>query len=143
MSSSRIGEVYFAPDYRFADGETSDKLLLILAITEAKDYLVVRTTSQSRLRSWDPGCQNGDLEPGFFIPLQTSIFQKDTWLCLDYAINIDQYDFESCLNSKPPTFLKIGDLDGQLVNQILQCAASADFTQREVRALLDTLATRA
>ena len=89
-----FGAVFYDPNFRFRDGEVSDKLFVILALSPAKDYVVARTTSSQDRKSWTYGCHNDDPYPNFFIPSAINIFPKDTWICLDYLAEFDQADFQ-------------------------------------------------
>jgi hypothetical protein len=137
MGKEKVGEVYFAPDCKFPDGEAANKLLIIVAVSPAEDYIALRTTSQSRLRSWEPGCQNGDSEPGFFIPQGMSFFRLDTWVCLDYEMLLDIYDFDRCVGK---TIQLISNLDKSLLCEILRCASAAEFSGRSIKSIQNTIA---
>ena len=138
MPTAIIGEVYHSPEFTFPDGETGNKLLVILGQTKSDDFIVLRTTSQSRLRSWTPGCQNGDIEPGFHIPINTSIFSQDTWICLDYEMLLEIDDFNKCIGK---THHLIGTLEPSLLCALIRCASSAEFRRISITALQDLVAS--
>lgn len=124
MTANRLGEVYFVPDCKFPDGQSSNKLLIILGLNPIGDYVVLRTTSQARLRRTTPGCQNGDREPGFFIPQGTSqVFPLDTWVCLDYSLTFEVPDFEKCIGK---VYEYRGQLEQHLICQLLRCSIGAE-----------------
>lgn len=69
-------------DFQFADGGSSDKLLVILGCKPGKSLLAVLTTTKGRGRPKAPGCQ-AEHEDGafyFFPGGMKNCFREDTWV---------------------------------------------------------------
>lgn len=86
-----FGAVVKWEKFVFPDGGSSDKLLVILGAKQHKNYLAVITTSQSRRRPKDAGCQSHSEHGSFyFIPARTKgCFNTDTWIELWRPQEID------------------------------------------------------
>lgn len=93
--------IFHDPQFFFKDGEVGNKLFIVLALSIAKDYVVARTTSNPDRKSWTYGCHNSDPYPNFFIPDKAKIFPENTWVCLDYLIELDELDFKNGFNRRP------------------------------------------
>jgi hypothetical protein len=77
--------------YEFEDGDSSDKLLVILGAKPNCGIIAALTTSQHRGRPQAPGCQSG-YERGAFYYLPGGMkdsFKKDTWVELYRPQEID------------------------------------------------------
>ena len=76
----RFGAVFFWRGFEFEDGDSSDKLLVLLGAKQNHSYIAVLTTSQ---RHWPEkvGCH---AEDGYFFFRAggTATFSKDTWIDL-------------------------------------------------------------
>ncbi|WP_330084062.1 hypothetical protein [Methylocystis iwaonis] len=82
------GSVFFDEEFAFHDGETGEKLFVVLGTIE-KVSIVAKTTSQQHGRGTVFGCQPTDRFHNFFIPPKATYFRKCTWVCLDefYELN--------------------------------------------------------
>lgn len=138
--SSLLGAIYYDPNFRFPDGETKAKLFIILAESPAGDYIVARTTSNPQRKSRTYGCHNDEPDPNFAIPVTASVFPKDTWISLDYLLDLDVTKFKTRVASKQ--IEEKGMLPAQMLKDLIDCAASADDTTgKQSRYLRDTLAS--
>lgn len=76
------GEIFLHRDFKFANGGSKQKFLVLLYAPARKDqpYLFCLTTSQEKKKSFKEGCQpNRSL---FFIPKNKEYFNENTWLQL-------------------------------------------------------------
>ena len=76
------GSVFFDEEFTFHDGETGEKLFLVLG-TVGSLSVVAKTTSQQHGRGTVFGCQPTDRFHNFFLPPGSCFFKKTTWICLD------------------------------------------------------------
>jgi hypothetical protein len=88
------GDVVFSPHFKFANGGTSDKLLIVLnEATSTTPHLILLATSKQRNKKLDPGCHAKD---GYFvIPPKTDWFQVRTWIMFN---RVYEFDFVRELN---------------------------------------------
>ena len=113
------GSVYFHKKLKFSDGDTGEKLIVLLNSPKPSDpYLFVKTTSQQKRKPATPGCIHNHLV--FFIKCDGKQFlRKDTWVQLR-----EIYEFNSAYMIKhgiDKEIIKVGDLDYLCVNQIVNC----------------------
>ena len=83
------GEVIFSKRFKFADGGTSEKLLIVLnEATGTTPYLILLATSKQSGKKSEPGCHAKD---GYFVIYpKTDWFITPTWIMFD---RIYEYDF--------------------------------------------------
>lgn len=135
----QVGEILFDPNFVFPDGQTKGKLLIILARSLANDYIVARTTSNPQRKSFVYGCHNDEPDPNFSIPQTTGAFPKDTWVCLDYLLNLDDLKLEASVTCGRIT--QKGPLHVNILKDVMRCAAGAeDIDGRQATAINDALA---
>jgi hypothetical protein len=118
-----LGEVFHDANFVFQDGEQGNKLFIILAIADSL-LVVARTTSKSsgKIRSY--GCHHDDRFPNFYIPLEASIFDKDTWVCLDYLVDFNPAGFNQ--KATQGNIRKITALSSGVLIALLECAITSD-----------------
>jgi len=75
------GSVFFDEEFAFHDGESGEKLFLVLG-TVATISVVAKTTSRQNGRGTVFGCQPSDRFHNFFLPPRSCYFKKPTWICL-------------------------------------------------------------
>jgi hypothetical protein len=91
----RPGTVLFFKDFRFKDGSSKDKLVIILNNPQGDDpFLLCPTTSQQYTRKRVLGCYSSDNY--FFIDSNQDNFKKDTWVVFH---NIYSYSAAAILSS--------------------------------------------
>lgn len=130
---AQIGEVYFRPDFKFADGGVADKLLVVLAEQDGC-YVMAKTTSKQHQRTTDSGCQKlGSEFHSFHIPQGGGKFNVGTWICLDEYQEVLSRGFDA--NAKAGVFQYLFSMD---VRPVLACALSdvgLDVTKEQEDAL--------
>ncbi|RQQ08388.1 hypothetical protein DF161_29140 [Burkholderia stagnalis] len=120
------GQVLFHKDFKFADGDTKDKYLVVLG-KSAQSVVVAKTTSKgSRYRN-DFGCQSANRYPAFYLPKGSCCFQMCTWICLDefYELTVGGGDG---LSSRMISgqINRFGLLTDGIVRDIQFCAMTCD-----------------
>jgi hypothetical protein len=83
------GDVLFIENFRFSDGTTGNKLVIVMhAGNLGIPFLLVKTTSQSRrYAGMRPGCS--EKHKAFFIPAGSDGFPKDTYIQLHEVFAVD------------------------------------------------------
>lgn len=76
------GSVFFDTNFKFNDGETGEKLFVVLG-SSGLLYIVAKTTSKQHGRNVQYGCQPADRFNNFFLPRGSCYLSKNTWICLD------------------------------------------------------------
>jgi len=118
------GAVLHDPQFIFKDGETGNKLFVILNDGSAGFYVAVRTTSQAKDKGRSEGCHLDDWQQNFFVPKAKSCFPKNTWICLDdfYEFNATellQGRFSGRINP-------VGELPSIILQALIDCALHSD-----------------
>ena len=126
------GTIYFHPKFKFKNGYTNEKLILLLNTPSKNEpYVFVKTTSQQKNKPLRPGCLKA--QRLYFIPAGTSFFQTNTWVQL-YEI----YEMKaSDLDNNPDVRIK-GNLNSNVVDKIIDClfvAAGDDIPPIQKRLL--------
>lgn len=116
-------------NFEFPDGETGNKLFIILTDGSRGYYVVARTTTNDNDRSKIKGCNLDDRRPGYFIPQNESIFDDDTWICLNYLTDFNKAELDRHLTKKE--IKQVSRVTGDLFADIIHCAAIADDTTKE------------
>lgn len=103
-----------AEKFKFSDGTTGKKLLVLLNNPTSGDpYLVVKTTSQKHSKPDTPGCIE-NYHQAYFILANSNFFQKDTWIQLDDYFMFNQNHVDKKLKH-------IGQLPAQTSNLVISC----------------------
>ncbi len=119
-------------DYKFSDGATADKYLVIVGCKTGSNYLAVIGTSKPHKKGFVAGCHHA--EGYYHCPAGLAWFPKDTWLLLADPIEI-----------VPAEFLKLGfggvvTISGQIktdiANAIRNCVRDCQDVSDLHRALL-------
>jgi hypothetical protein len=76
------GDVVFCEDFRFEDGDISDKLFVILAPAPDHKVMLVLTTSQQHRRDLKDGCHPTTNESYFTFNANRAVFDTTTWIVL-------------------------------------------------------------
>lgn len=140
MTQPQPGDVYHFPDYVFPDGSSRDKFIVLLAVTRASDWIVVRTTSRQNGRPTHPPCYHGYPYPGYFVELADGLFRLPTWIALDRFDALDSKAFAARAKSRHVE-LK-GRLGRSLFAGLLRCCVqSDDVTVLQDQAMREVLAT--
>jgi hypothetical protein len=133
-NSDHFGYVYFDPVFKFKDGKVGEKRFVVLCSSPMieSEVVVVRTTSQER-GSRDYGRQLDGLYQNFYLPMESEVFQKDTWIMLDYAI---EYSVSALGTSAAARKKKLGP---RSFKDLLDCAAQATDIEQDIRAAISEL----
>ncbi|OAJ47772.1 hypothetical protein ALQ38_03950 [Pseudomonas marginalis pv. marginalis] len=131
------GSVYFDEQFHFHDGETGEKLFVVLGSADSV-IVVAKTTSQQHGRGVTFGCQPADRFHNFFIPMTDGYLKKPTWVCLDEFYDLNAVEM---LNKRFTGRVKhICALDDQFTRLIQDCSLqSLDISEAQdlaVRACL-------
>ena len=78
------GSILLDNNFRFKNGNVNKKLLVVINSPAQKDpYIVVTVTSQQHSKPKSTGCIPEKYHKVFFIPKNTTFFEKDTWVQLN------------------------------------------------------------
>jgi len=83
------GSVFFDTAFVFNDGETGEKLFVVLG-AEKGTVVVAKTTSQAYGKGINYGCQPNDRFHNFFLPQNSCYLKKSTWVCLNEFYELNQ-----------------------------------------------------
>jgi hypothetical protein len=134
------GSVFFDEEFAFHDGETGEKLFVVLG-SSGKSAVVAKTTSQQHGRGTTFGCQPKDRFHNFFLPPRSCYFRTSTWICLDEFYEVE---LAKALQKRfQGTIKPLCTLD-QHLRAIQECAlASDDITDAQRATILACLAAPA
>jgi len=119
------GTVLYDKHFQFPDGQTIDKLLIVLC-EFGTDHLVLTTTGQQHSKGDTPGCQSGDKFPSYFLPLGSYGFTKDTWVELHDVRELNAAITEQKM-SDGTIIVHRGVLPIDLMKSIIDCALQSRF----------------
>lgn len=125
--------------FRFSDGETGNKLLVLLTpLVDSYYYIAAKTTSKEKYKNRNTGCQHADKHPNFFIPTKTSPFKMDTWISLNEFYEIKSTDLiQRHFAGEVKT---IGNLENVLTTKLLNCVLkSEDITLHQELKIKESL----
>lgn len=115
------GTVIYDENFQFTNGQTIDKLLIVLC-EFGTDHLVLTVTSQSEKRKAIPGCQITSKPPTFFLPKGSCWFSKDTWVELHVVNELPSYKIDGVKKYESA-------LSNDLMKAILDCLLQSDFVE--------------
>jgi hypothetical protein len=75
------GSIFFDTDFHFHDGESGEKLFIVLG-SDNGIAVVAKTTSQIYGKGITFGCQPHDRFHNFHLPVNSCYLKKNTWICL-------------------------------------------------------------
>lgn len=132
-----IGSVFFDKKFAFHDGETGEKLFVVLG-SDNGTYIVAKTTSQQHGRGVSYGCQPDDRFHNFYLPRNSCYLKACTWVCLD-----EFYEFgvaEVLQKRFSGTVNPVCELSSEITRQIQDCALqSLDITQNQEKIIQNCL----
>ena len=125
------GSVFFDEEFAFHDGESGEKLFLVLG-TVASVSVVAKTTSRQNGRGTVFGCQPSDRFHNFFLPPRSCYFKKPTWICLDEFYDLKPTDM---LKKRYDGKIKPAcDIVESMLRLIQKCALiSLDITEDQTK----------
>ncbi|WP_031995924.1 MULTISPECIES: hypothetical protein [unclassified Acinetobacter calcoaceticus/baumannii complex] len=117
------GSVFFDQQFSFHDGESGEKLFVILGWDNGI-AIVAKTTSQQHGRGITFGCQPKDRFHNFYLPQNSCYFRKCTWVCLDEfyelnAVEVLQKRFSGLINP-------VCNLTNEMLRKLQDCALESD-----------------
>ena len=120
------GAIFFDKEFHFHDGESGEKLFVVLG-SEGGRTVVSKTTSQPARYSTVYGCQPNDRFHNFYLPKRSCHLKKPTWVCLD-----EFYELEgnTLLQKRFAGLVRhICDLPETITKEVQDCAIlSMDIT---------------
>lgn len=134
------GTILFDKDFKFSDGATARKLLVVLNDAACAYYVIVKLTSQRHDKGATLGCQPRDRFQNFYLPQGTCVLSKNSWVMLDEFYETDPNKlFQLKLKGQLEV---IGGLDEATTKALLVCAIeSLDISDRHAQ-VLDECLTR-
>lgn len=129
------GTILFHKDFKFADGQTKDKFLVVLGNLGAGVILAAKTTSKGHKYRLDFGCQSASRYPAFYLPARSCCFNLCTWVCLHefYEINTT-----SLMQSMAVGIVyKYGILEDSFTRDLQFCAKGSDDISAHQEILID------
>ena len=114
------GTVVFDANFEFSDKTIGQKILVVLNDGTEGIFVVLKTTSQSKHKGVNNGCQTTDRYPNFFVAQGQCFLHKDTWIMLDQFFEFDCSDFMA------KGLRTIGQLPVTIIKDLLDCAMNCD-----------------
>lgn len=123
------GSIFFDTDFHFHDGETSEKLFVVLG-SDRGISVVAKTTSQPYGKGIEYGCQPKDRFHNFYLPQNSCFLKKSTWICLDEFYELSQADL---LQKQFSGIIRhICDIPENIAREIQDCSLqSEDISTRQ------------
>lgn len=118
------GAVLHHKGFTFHDQGVGDKYLVVLNDGVGGVYIVAKTTSQSRNRSFTYGCNSRDIFPNFFIPDGGCCLRGNSWICLN---EFYEFDAAELLDGRFKGIINvIGNLTPGVSELLINCAKDCD-----------------
>jgi hypothetical protein len=122
------GTVLYDKAFQFPNGETIDKLLIVLC-EFGTDHLVLTTTGQQHTKQASPGCQIKDKPPTYFLPQGSCWFDRNTWVQLHVI-----YELDSTINNYKKSDGTVIEhknaLPLELMKGIIDCALQSKYIEQ-------------
>lgn len=117
------GSVFFDKDFHFHDGESGEKLFVVLG-SDRGVSIVSKTTSRPYGKGINFGCQPNDRFHNFHLPVNVCYLKKNTWICLNEFYELKQPEvlqkrFDGIINP-------VCELGDEITRQVQDCALSSD-----------------
>lgn len=131
------GSVFFDEQFHFHDGETGEKLFVVLGSNDSVT-VVAKTTSQQHGRGVTFGCQPADRFHNFFLPPNCCYLKKASWVCLNEFYELNAVEM---LNKRFSGRVKpVCTLPTEIIRGVQQCALeSMDITEFQELAINSSL----
>ena len=101
-------------------GSQTNKLSIVVQMTGTAHFALV-TTTQSKGKNREPGCQLKDTPPNFYLPQGSCWFNKETWVLLDILHEFDGDILEAKIADRDIDVFE-NQLPSTLLKAILNCA---------------------
>lgn len=134
------GTILCDDEFKFSDGSTGKKLLIVLNDGESGSYIVIKTTSNSNYKGTEYGCQSDDRYPNFFCPKGSCCLKGQTWIQLDQFFEFKAH--ELLARSFSGYIKRIGVLPDQILDDLLTCAINCDDITTEQASMLSECVTQ-
>ncbi|RUW60179.1 hypothetical protein [Mesorhizobium sp. M7A.F.Ca.US.008.03.1.1] len=117
------GSVFFDEEFAFHDGESGEKLFVVLGTVDGVS-VIVKTTSQQHGRGTVFGCQPKDRFHNFYLPPKSTYLKLSTWVCLNEFYEIDA---KKALQKKFDGKIKpVCDLVPAFIRDLQDCALTSE-----------------
>lgn len=129
------GTIIFHKDFKFSDGATKDKYLVVLGRRDDGVVLVAKTTSKGHRYRLDFGCQSGNRYPAFYLSQGSCCFPVCTWICLD-----EFYELKKALlmqSMVAGSVFRFGEIESTLARDLQFCAKGSDDISTHQEAIID------
>ncbi|NAT15842.1 hypothetical protein [Pseudomonas syringae] len=129
------GTILFHKDFKFSDGATKDKYLVVLGNIDSGVVLAAKTTSKGHRYRIDFGCQSGSYFPAFYLPRGSCCLPLCTWICLDefYELKADILTRDMVSGQ----VYKHGELIASLARDLQFCAKGSDDISAHQEVMID------
>lgn len=117
------GSIFFDRDFHFHDGETGEKLIVVLG-NDKGVTVVAKTTSKIYGKGISYGCQSNDRFHNFYLPINTCYLKENTWICLDEFYELKQSELLTKRFSG--IVCHICDLSKKISREVQDCALKSD-----------------
>lgn len=129
------GDIYSHKNFRFKNGESAPKLLILLYIPPKKKtcpYLFCLTTSQANEKSLKEGCKSHWSE--FLILKNREFFKENTWLQLHAIYPMEAKSvLQDCMTGYMERKDKLQDLT---IRQLMNCIKKSKDVEEEYAELI-------
>jgi hypothetical protein len=119
----KVGSIFFDTDFHFSDGESGEKLFIVVGYS-ADSAVVAKTTSRQHCRGTSYGCQHADRFQNFYLPQKCCFLKKCTWVCLEEFYELEPLKMVKKRFSGIVTH--IGDLADDHIKELQQCASESE-----------------
>lgn len=117
------GSVFFDKGFNFHDGESGEKLFVVLGWDDMT-AIVAKTTSQQHGRGLTFGCQPTDRFHNFYLPKNSCYFKKCTWVCLNEFYELSAVE---ALTKKVNAIINpVCELTSEQIKAIQLCALESE-----------------
>ncbi|MGU3665056.1 hypothetical protein ACLBX9_12825 [Methylobacterium sp. A49B] len=121
------GSVFFHEEFEFHDGESGEKLFVVLG-NIGDIAIVAKTTSRQKGKGTVYGCQPKDRLHNFFIPPNVTYLKKTTWICLNEFYEID---IKEALRLRVKGTIKpVCTFKDAIIREIQDCALESEDISR-------------
>lgn len=117
------GSILLHKNFRFEDGATADKYLVVLG-DQDNSLVVAKTTSKGDRYRNDFGCQAGNRFPAFYLPRGSCCLPKCTWICLGHFYELKTAKVAALIVAND--IVRMGHLSAEQARDVQFCAIGSD-----------------
>lgn len=129
------GTIIFHKDFKFSDGATKDKYLVVLGNLKTGVLLMAKTTSKGHRYRLDFGCQTANRYPAFYLSKGSCCFPVCTWICLDEFYEFNETALMQVM-ARGEVY-RYGELENSLIRDLQFCAKGSDDISSHQEAMID------